>query len=180
MVIGLVVAAAVPVLLETVVTAELNNAATKPSKVKPGEFLKLALNIQALSESGLVPVLSVDPFSGDTVLSTSDQAAGLFDLLGTKFAREFLAPTPAEIEEIRVARDASIALGQGPSVQPVTAPTLRDEVVQALAPSTGRVVAPGVVAKKSSGLAVSTRLGGPCAAANTGFSRLNCARGGFA
>lgn len=125
----------------------------------PGDILRAALSIQALSEAGLVPVASTDPFTGDLVVSTQDQAPILETLLGEKFAREALAGTPEEIEQVR---------------------TFRDEVVDSLRMPTARVVAPGVVSKGSRDLGRPTRLGGPCAAANTGFSRLNCARGGFA
>ena len=127
--------------------------------ISPGDLLRAALAIQALSESGQVPVASTDPFTGDLVISTADQSPILETLLGEKFAREALAGTPEEVEGVR---------------------TFRDEVIDRLATPTARVVAPGVVAKKSGGFGTETRLGGPCAAANTGFSRLNCARGGFA
>ncbi len=126
--------------------------------IKPGDILRAALQIQSLSERGLVPVSSTDPFTGDLVVSTQDQSANLETLLGEKFAREELAPGAEEIQEIRSARDA---------------------VVRALATPTARVVAPGVVARRTSDLARRRQIAGPCAAANTGFSRLNCARGGF-
>ncbi len=126
--------------------------------IKPGDILRAALQIQSLSERGLIPVSSTDPFTGDLVVSTQDQSANLETLLGEKFAREELAPGPEEITEIRTARDA---------------------VVRSLAMPTARVVAPGVVARRSSDLARRNLIAGPCAAANTGFSRLNCARGGF-
>jgi len=127
--------------------------------LSPGDILRAALSIQALSEAGLVPVASTDPFTGDLVVSTQDQSPILETLLGEKFAREALAGTPEEIAGVR---------------------TFRDEVIGSLTTVTARVVAPGVVAKGSRDLVPSKRLGGPCAAANTGFSRLNCARGGFA
>lgn len=127
--------------------------------ISPGDILRGALAIQALSESGLVPVASTDPFTGDLVISTQDQAPVLETLLGEKFARETFAATPEEVEEVR---------------------TFRDEVVDRLAMPTARVIGPGVVSRGSRDAGTSRRLGGPCAAANTGFSRLNCARGGFA
>lgn len=127
--------------------------------IKPGDLLKAALAIQSLSERGLVPVASTDPFSGDLVVSTADQAPVLQTLLGERFAREELRATPEEVEEVR---------------------TFRDAVVDSLAMPTARVVAPGVVARRTSDLGKISRLGGPCAGANTGFNRLNCARGGFA
>jgi len=175
----LLVAAAAPVLFETVLTAERGRRTSPSPKIKPGEILKVALEIQALSERGLSPVLNTDPFTGGLVLSTTDQSAGLFDLLGERFARQALAGTPEESAAIFLAREESFKR------TPVTAslvpesPTVREEVVADLAPITGKLVAPGVVAKRTSGFSVSRRLGGPCAGANTGFSRLTCARGGF-
>ncbi len=127
--------------------------------IKPGDLLKAALAIQSLSEQGQVPVASTDPFTGDLVVSTADQGPVLETLLGERFAREELRPSPQEVEEVR---------------------TFRDEVVSNLARPTARVVAPGVVARRTSDLGKVSRLGGPCAGANTGFNRLNCARGGFA
>lgn len=127
-------------------------------RIKPGDLLRAALGIQALSERGLVPVASFDPFSGDLVVSTQDQSGVLTDILGSKFASEALAPTQAEIAEIG---------------------TVRDEIVRSLAMPTARRVGPGVVARRSSDLSSARRLGGPCAAANTGFTRLRCGRGGF-
>lgn len=126
--------------------------------IKPGDILRAALAIQALSERGLVPVASTDPFTGDLVVSTKDQSGVLETILGEKFAREALAPDPEEIAQIG---------------------TLRDQVVQNLAMPTARQVAPGVVARRSSDLAVGRRIAGPCAAASTGFTRLRCGRGGF-
>jgi len=127
--------------------------------LSPGDILRGALAIQALSESGLVPVASTDPFTGDLVISTQDQSPVLETLLGEKFARETLAATPEEIEEQR---------------------TFRDQVIDSFSMPTARVIGPGVVSRGSRDAGISRRLGGPCAAANTGFSRLNCARGGFA
>jgi hypothetical protein len=165
--------------LITGIQAELANRADRSPKIAPGEFLRLALDIQALSERGLTPVINVDPFTGGTVLSTSDQSGLLFDLLGTRFATAALAGTPADSASLLRAREEFIqSRREGtPPVDPQ--PTVRDQVVAALSTSTAKLVAPGIVAKKTSSLAASRRLGGPCAGANTGFSRLNCARGGF-
>lgn len=126
--------------------------------IKPGDLLKAALAIQALSEAGKVPVASTDPFTGDLVVSTADQAPILQTLLGERFAREELRATPAEVEEVR---------------------TFRDEVVRSLARPTSRVVAPGVVARRASDVGRPSRLAGPCAGLNTLQSRRDCARGGF-
>jgi len=126
--------------------------------IKPGDILRAALDIQALSEAGLKPVSLTDPFTGNLVVATENQLPRLFDILGERFAREELSPGPEEITEIR---------------------TLRDAVVQSLAMPTARRAGPGVVVRRSSDLSSGRRLGGPCAAANTGFTRLRCGRGGF-
>jgi len=127
--------------------------------IRPGDLLRAALSIQALSEAGLVPVASTDPFTGDLVVSTQDQSPILETLLGEKFGRETVAALSEEIVEPQ---------------------TVRDVVVDRLAMPTAKLVAPGVVSKGSRDLVVSRRLGGPCAGLNTGFSRINCQRGGFA
>ncbi len=156
-------------------------------QVQPGDILRLALGVQALSERGLQPVVSTDPFTGDTVLSTADQSGVLTTLLGEKFAREALAPTAADIREVFDFQQEAIRLGRlgllEPGLQagaPVETPTVRDQVVANLTVSSARVVAPGVVIRRSSDLDVRSRLGGPCAGVNTGLMRLRCARGGFA
>lgn len=180
MVVPLVVAALTPVLATTVITAVKANQARASPKIKPGDILRTALAIEALTEQGLQPVLAADPFTMNTVLFTENQSNVVFDILGTRFASQALAGTPAESAALFAAREDFIQSAPGfPATAPV-APTVREQVVQALAPVTAKVIAPGVVAKKTSGMAVSSRLGGPCAAANTGFARLNCARGGFA
>lgn len=179
MVVAGIIAASVPVIAGSTIQAIQANRARSNPKIKPGEFLRVALEIQALTERGLSPVLSADPFSLNTVLFTEDQSGVVFDILGTRFASQALAATPEESAAVFAAREAFIQSAPGfPDTVPEV-PTLREEVVAALSPATAKVVAPGVVAKKSSGIAMSTRLGGPCAAANTGFARLNCARGGF-
>lgn len=179
MVVGAIIAAATPVLLKTVLQAEQSRRASPSPKIKPGELLKLALDIQALSEQGLTPIISTDPFLGGLVLSTSDQSSDLFDILGQRFASQALAATPEETAAILQARTEQIETRRiAAAIEPDT-PTLRDEVVAALATTTAKMVAPGIVARKSSSLTSTSRLGGPCAGANTGFSRLNCARGGF-
>ncbi len=179
MVVPLLVAAVAPALTTAVIQAEQSRRANPSPKIKPGEILKLALDIQALSERGLTPILSVDPFTGGTVLSTTDQSASLFNLLGERFASRALAGTPEESAAGFALREAFIQSAPGSPVPVPETPTVREEIVRALAPVTGTLVAPGIVAKKTSSFSVSRRLGGPCAGANTGFSRLTCARGGF-
>jgi len=177
--IPILVAAVAPALTSTVIQAEQSRRASPSPKIKPGEFLKLALEIQALSERGLTPILSVDPFTGGTVLSTTDQSASLFNLLGERFASQALAGTPEESAAGFALREAFIQTAPGfPNPVPEQT-TVRDQVVAALSTTTAKVIAPGIVDKKSSSLVSTSRLGGPCAGANTGFSRLNCARGGF-
>lgn len=122
------------------------------------EIGSTAVQIQRLKARGLQPVVSIDPFTGGQVLSTADQAPILERLLGEKFAREALAATPEEVTAVR---------------------DFREEVVRSLSSAKPRVFQPGQTGISSRVSATGRRLGGPCAGANTGFSRLNCARGGF-
>jgi len=140
--------------------------AFRSPKIKPGEFLKAALEIQALSEAGQVPRITTDPFTGNFVISTEDQSGILNQLLAERSVRELLAPGPEDIEEARQIRTTALALvpGQGSP--------------------TARVLAPGIVARgpriKSTVAAASRTLSGPCAGGGTGFSRIRCNVGGFA
>lgn len=146
-------------LLPTILQARGGPFAPKKERfpqIKPGDLLKAALAIQALSERGLQPVSSIDPFTGNLVVSTADQSGVLTTILGEKFAREALAPTREELDELSI---------------------VRQQVVDSFASPTARVAAPGVVTRGRQ--AQPRRLGGPCAGVTTGFSRLNCARGGI-
>jgi len=181
-VVAVVLTAAIPVVGGAVVQNLLTPRVRFP-KIAPGDILRLALDIQAIEAQGNTPVVSIDPFTGGAVLSTANQASSLFDLLGERFARESLRSTPEDSAAIFEAREALIESRRQFPVFPgpiEEQTTTRETVTQALATTTAKVVAPGVVERKTSGLATSRRLGGPCAAANTGFSRLTCARGGFA
>jgi len=180
MVVGAIVAVVAPQILGTALSVELSRRAVSSPKIDPSDILRQAVGIQTIVDQGHTPVLSIDPFTGGIVLSTANQAGVLFDILGTKFAREALAPTQAEIDAIGVAREEFIQSAPGLPATVPEVPTVREQVVAALTPTTAKVLAPGIVSKKSSRLGLTKRLGGPCAGANTGFSRLNCARGGFA
>lgn len=152
-------------------------------QLSTADLLRTALQTQALSERGLVPVVSTDPFTGNVVISTSDQSAGLFNLLGERFAREALVSTEEENRQIFIDRQALIEERRRNPVfpTPVEAPvetTVREQVIAPLVRTSPTQIAPGVV---SSALPQPTgrRLGGPCAGITTGFARLNCGRGGF-
>lgn len=150
--------------------------------LKPGDILRAALATQALSERGLSPVLSTDPFTGNLVISTVDQTASLFDLLGERFAREALASTPEESAEIFRQREEFIESRRQFPVFPGGAvsavPEVREQVVLALSRESPQPIAPGVVSSRLPNVSP-RRLGGPCAGVTTGFQRLNCARGGI-
>jgi len=140
--------------------------------LKPGDILRTALDIQALSESGRVPRVSTDPFTGNLVVSTEQQTAGLFNLLGERFAREALATTPEESAITFAEREAFIASRRLPTTE------VRAAIVENFARVSPAVIAPGVVSSTRPGATI-RRLGGPCAGITTGFQRLNCARGGI-
>jgi len=179
MVVGVILTAAIPAVATTIIQTLVTPKVRSP-KVAPGDILRQALDIVAIQEQGNTPVLTIDPFTGDRVLSTADQAPILFDLLGERFARETLRGTPEESAAIFQEREAFIDSRRQLPVAAEPVNTVRETVVQALSTTTAKNVSPGIVDRKTSSLARSRRLGGPCAAANTGFSRLNCARGGFA
>jgi len=140
--------------------------AFRAPKVKPGDFLKAALEIQALSERGLVPRITTDPFTGNFVVSTEDQSPILTELLADRSIRELLAPTESELAGVRAVQTQALSLvpGQGSA--------------------TARQVAPGRVSRgtaiTSSVAAVTRELSGPCAGAASGFQRVRCNVGGFA
>lgn len=182
MVVPAILGAAIPAVGSVIVQNLLTRRERFP-KVAPGDILRRALDIVAIQEKGLTPVVSIDPFTGASVLSTADQAPVLFDILGESFAREFLRGTPEESAAIFRAREELIERRRQFPVFPGSVgeqPTTRDVVNQALSTTTAKVMGPGVVDRKTSSLSPRRRLGGPCAGLNTGFSRLNCARGGFA
>jgi len=166
----------------------LSTAVGAPKGPESSELQKLVDAGIALAARGLIPVQSVDPFTGNLVLSTADQDPLLFDILGEKFAREALAPTAAESQAIFQEREAFIESRRVNPVFPTTvapvaaAPVdqVREQVILSLVATSPKVIAPGVVSSRT---AKSTRpgrrLGGPCAGINTGFQRLSCARGGF-
>jgi len=185
MVVGVIVAAIAPGIIGTGLSAPggpLAGPQQRFPQLAAGDILRTALQTQALSERGLVPVVSTDPFTGNVVISTSDQSEGLFNLLGERFARETLASTPAESAAVFAERQAFIESRRLNPVfpTPFEAPveTVREQVIAPLIRTSPSVIAPGVV---SSALPQPTgrRLGGPCAGITTGFARLNCGRGGF-
>jgi len=151
-------------------------------KISPGDILRASLATAALSERGLSPVISTDPFTGNLVVSTEDQSAGLFNLLGERFAREALASTPAESAAIFAEREAFIESRRRDPVFPgaVEPPveTVREQVTLALTRASPAPIAPGVVSSVRPNV-MPRRLAGPCAGPTTGFARLNCARGGI-
>jgi len=180
-VVGGIVQAVGPAILGASATSLLTKRERFPG-LAPGEILSAALQTQALSERGLVPRLSTDPFTGNLVISTEDQSAGLFNLLGERFAREALASTPAESAALFREREAFIESRRINPVFPggVDPPveTVRESVVLALTRESPKEIAPGVVSSARPNV-MTRRLGGPCAGVTTGFARLNCARGGI-
>jgi len=185
MVIQFLVSTLGPAVLGTAVQARggpLPTAFQRAPRISPGDILRASLATQALSERGLSPVISTDPFTGNLVISTEDQSAGLFNLLGERFAREALASTPAESAALFAEREAFIESRRrfpvfpGGTDPPLT--EVRETVVASLARESPAPIAPGVVSNARPALNM-RRLAGPCAGPTTGFARLNCARGGI-
>ncbi len=158
-------------------------AAERIGKIRPGDILRAALDVQALSERGADPVVSTDPFTGDVVVSTRDQERNLMGILEDKAAREILAPFPEEITQIRELRDIVIDAGRRINTSDLR---LQGQVsaVPVSTRATARLIAPGVVGRGNVPSTQATslrqsRLSGPCAGPQTGFSRLRCAQGAF-
>ncbi len=154
--------------------------------VPPGRILNLALQTQALSERGLVPVISIDPFTGDDVISTEDQSGILNTLLEERADRLFFAPFPEELADIQRVQQAFIQAGREGRIPPPAAPPVPETTIAAAVASpraTARLVAPGVVSRGNvvpmARESISSRLATPCAGPQTGISRLRCGAGGF-
>ena len=180
-VVGGIVATLGPSVLGTA-AGTLFTPRTRFPTIAPGDILRAALATQALSEQGLTPRISTDPFTGNLVVSTANQTEGLFNLLGERFARETLASSPAESAAIFAEREAFIEDRRrfpvsASNVDPPVA-EVRENVVSALTRVSPQPIAPGVVSSARPST-MSRRLGGPCAGITTGFQRLNCARGGI-
>jgi len=134
--------------------------------IKPGDFLKAALDIQALSESGQQPRITTDPFTGNLVVSTEDQANVLEGILADRGIRDLLQPTPEETLAAQRVRQDVLA------------------VIPGTIGATARLVAPGVVVRgeiKPGAPVVQGRpLSGPCAGGTSLSSQIGCNIGGFA
>ncbi len=135
-----------------------------------------------IEERGLTPRVSVDPFTGNVVISTADQSGVLFEILESKFLRESLAPTAEELASDLAFRDFIIEQRRLTS-RPLSALTQVSSIPSSTRP-TARLIGPGVVGRGNAPRPVIptlvSRLSGPCAGPQTGFSRLTCARGGIA
>lgn len=155
---------------------------TEGGTVKKGDILRLNIDMQALADRGLSPQVSIDPFTGNIVLSTLDQAPVLFEILEARALRESLKPTPEELAGDLAFRDFIIEQRRLTS-RPLSALTQVSAIPVSTRP-TARLIGPGVVGRGDQprpGIpSRQTRLSGPCAGPQTGFSRLTCARGGIA
>ncbi len=150
---------------------------------RPGDVLQQSLEIQALSEAGLEPVVSRDPFTGDVVLSTADQSRFLFDILEEREIQRQLEPSAAAISRTRDLRDIVIQEGRAKGTSRLRLQQLVSSVPTSTR-VTARLVGPGAVGRGNvpSRQAESRRIrerAGPCAGPQTGLSRLRCAQGAF-
>jgi len=128
--------------------------------IKPGDLLRAALDIQSLSEEGLQPRATTDPFTGNLVISTADQEANLQGILADQRLRELLAPTPEETETS--ARNRLVVLSLIPGTRGAT----------------GRQIAPGIVRRGEP--TPGRQTSGPCAGGLSRLSQIRCNVGGFA
>jgi len=140
-----------------VLGSAISPKAGRAPKITPGALLQAALEIQALSEAGQVPRFTADPFTGNFVVSTEDQAGVLESILADRALRDLLAPTPEETLAVQRTRQTVLALVPG---------TIG---------ATARQVAPGVVVRGQL-----RPLSGPCAAGSSTLDQIRCNLGGFA
>ncbi len=169
----------------TVIGAALTPGIVPPGKIRPGQFLQAALDIQALSEvrPEARARVSQDPFTGGFVISTESQAPVLFDILQEREIARQLKPSAALISKTRELRDIVIQEGRAVATSDLRLRQLVSSVPVSTR-ATARLVGPGAVGRGNvpSAQAESRRIrerAGPCAGPQTGFSRLRCAQGGF-
>jgi len=165
-----IVKAAAPAILGQAVQVEV--ARTRFPGIKPGDLLKASLDIQSLSERGLSPVTSVDPFTGNLVISTADQSTVLAGILADReIGRQIDAlgeepGSPAALQRIALAQQIR--------------ETAREHVPGTIG-ATARLVAPGVVVRGELRPGLPGRpLSGPCAGGGSILEQIRCNVGGFA
>ncbi len=170
LIVGGIVKAVAPAIIGTSVQVETQRS--RFPGIKPGDFLKAALEIQALSETGRPPMVSTDPFTGDLVVSTADQTSILTQILADREIRrqiESLGPEvggEAELQRARLAQQIR--------------ESARDLVPGTLG-ATGRMVGPGTVVRGELRPGLPGRpLSGPCAGGGSKLEQIRCNVGAFA
>jgi len=153
-------------------------AGTATGKIRPGAILGAALQIQALSEAGLVPRASTDPFTGNLVVSTVDQAPNLLGILADRADRLEFPFTEEDEGALFAARERFIdraAATARPTIAltKVSPPAFSNRVTAR--PASGGGVQRGGIPSVSAvnGLNM-LRLSSLCAGAQTQISRLRC------
>lgn len=166
LIVGAIVKTAAPAILGQAVQVETTR--TRFPGIKPGDFLKAALDIQALSESGKSPRITSDPFTGGLLISTEDQSPFLTQIVADReLSRQIIALGPEVGGEVELQR---LALQQ----------QLR-EVVPGTIGATARMVAPGTVVRGELRPGLPGRpLSGPCAGGQSKLEQIRCNVGAFA
>jgi len=149
-------------------TIQVETTRTRFPGIKPGDFLKAALDIQALSERGKSPLITTDPFTGDFVISTADQSGVLTQILADREISRQLADLGEEVGGETALRRAAL-----------------QQEIRATVPgtigATARMVAPGVVVRGELRPGLPGRpLSGPCAGGESILEQIRCNVGGFA
>jgi len=166
LVVGGIVKAAAPAIIGTAVQVEATRS--RFPGIKPGDFLKAALDIQGLSERGLTPRITTDPFTGDFVISTEDQSGVLTQILAD---REISRQITTLGEEV----GGAVELQRAALQQQVRA------VVPGTIGATARAVSPGVVVRGELRPGLPGRpLSGPCAGGQSTLEQIRCNERGFA
>jgi len=146
--------------------------------IRPGEILKAALAIQALSEAGKVPVASTDPFTGNLVVSTADQEGVLLGILSERADRLDFPFTQEDEGALFAARErfidrAAAASRPTSALTQVSAPAFSNRVTARPAAG-GGVERGGIPSSSAAAPSAISRLSTPCAGPQTGISRLRC------
>ncbi len=170
LIVGGIVKAVAPAILGTSLQVEVQKQ--RFPGLKPGDLLRAALDIQALSESGLTPRASTDPFTGDLVVSTEDQSATLTGILADREVRRQIVELGEEVGGEAALQRARLAQQIRESARDLVPGTLG---------ATARRVAPGVVVRGELRPGLPGRpLSGPCAGGISTLEQIRCNVGGFA
>jgi ribosomal protein L19 len=156
--------------------AYLANRAEKLPKIKPGDLVKVAVQIKEIQTRGGIPRITTDPYTGNVLIYEASQDP--FAIRETQVQREAATPGPDYANQIYQLRQQLIEALARPKVSsPTATPRRADIPVSAQQRATRRFVGAGRVSKGN--LVSDQMLAGPCAGVVSGLQKIRCNRGGF-